>query len=261
MFLFLSKFLPLFIYPLGLSCLLLGLAIAVFWKRPKTAAIAVVLALSVLLLGSNPWIARGLVQSLEWQNLPEAEFPQAAAIVVLGGSTRSAHPPRPWVELREEGDRVLYGAKLYRQGKAAKVILSGGRINWRGRGAAESEDMAELIQTMGVPATAILQDPDSLNTYENAINVRRILQEKNLQGPLLLVTSALHMPRSLAIFRHLGMPAIAAPTDFLVTREAEDQGWLAFLLSLPPSVEALQASTQALKEYLGLVIYRLRGWL
>ena len=261
MFLFLSKLLPLFVYPLGFACLLLVGAIAVFWKRPQIAGISIALALSVLLLSSNYWIARGLVRSLEWQNIPASDFPRAAAIVVLGGATKSALYPRPWVDLSEEGDRVLYGAQLYRAGKAPLVILSGGRIAWRGRGAPESADMAEVIQTMGVPASAILQDSTSLNTYENGVNVRKVLKDKSIQGPILLVTSAMHMPRSMAIFKHLGMKAIAAPTDFQITEPDEDQGVLAFLLNLLPDVDNLQRSTKALKEYLGLITYYLRGWL
>ncbi len=72
------------------------------------------------------------MQSLESQNLPQKEIPKADAIVILGGAVLPAVPPRPWVEVSEEGDRVLYGAKLYREGKAPRVILSGGRIDWQG---------------------------------------------------------------------------------------------------------------------------------
>lgn len=129
---FLSKLLPLFIYPLGLTCLLLVVALVCFWRQPKAAATAVFLALLVLVLGSNRGVADGLVRSLEFQNIPAGELPSAAAIVVLGGGTKPAFPPRPWVDLSEEGDRALYGAMLYRQGKAPWLILSGGRVPWQG---------------------------------------------------------------------------------------------------------------------------------
>lgn len=262
MFLFLSKLLPLFIYPLGLTCLLLVVALVCFWKRPKTAAIAIFLALLVLILGGNNQVANSLVRSLELQFVPESELPQAAAIVVLGGATKPAFAPRPGVDLGEEGDRVLYAAKLYQEGKAPWVILSGGRIRWRGNGPSESMDMAELVQGMGVPKQAILQDHLSLNTYENAVNVRQILEAQGIDKPVLLVTSALHMPRSLLIFQRQGMQAIAAPTDFLVTdRDMQPSSLQDFLLDLLPDAEALQHSTRALKEYIGLAVYRLRGWL
>jgi len=262
MFLFLSKLLPLLIYPLGLACLLLVIAIAAFWKRPRLAAGSVSLALLVLWLGSNALVAGWLVRSLEQQVVPTAELPEAAAIVVLGGGTKPALAPRPWVDLSEEGDRVLYGAQLYRSGKAPRVLLSGGRIGWSGNSTPESADMAIIMQAMGVPKTAILQESKSRNTYENAVNIKQLLAAQHIQGPVLLVTSALHMPRSLRIFQHLGIPVIPAPTDFQVTDlDVQPASIQSFLLALLPDAGSLEQVTRALKEYLGLFVYRLRGWL
>ncbi|MGB3240414.1 MAG: YdcF family protein, partial [Geitlerinemataceae cyanobacterium] len=174
--------------------------------------------------------------------------------------TRSPLPPRPWVEVNEAGDRLLYGAKLYRQRKAPVVIVSGGRLDWKRTGASESEDMAEILQTMGVPATAILQDPTSLNTRENAVNVKRILEEKGIRQ-ILLVTSALHMPRSVLIFQRLGIDPIPAPTDFLTDEGSEtSESWQDIVLGLFPDADRLYLSTRTLKEYIGIIVYRLRGW-
>jgi uncharacterized SAM-binding protein YcdF (DUF218 family) len=263
MFLFLSKLLPLFIYPLGLACLLMIVALVMLWKRPRIAAGAIALALVYLLGTSNGWVATQLVRSLEWQNLPQGELPSTDAIVVLGGSTLSQMPPRPWVEVLDEGDRVLYAAKLYREGKAPKVILSGGRIDWRMSGPSESNDMAILLETMGVPQSAILQDPTSLNTYENAVNVKQIMATQGIRR-VLLITSAFHMPRSLRIFQKLGIEAIAAPTDFSVTEASirELQSTVeGTVLNIIPDVEKLRRTTRVLKEYVGMVIYWLKGWI
>jgi uncharacterized SAM-binding protein YcdF (DUF218 family) len=258
--LFLSKLFPLLIYPLGLSCILLSVGLFFFWKRPRLTAIALCLSLSLQLIMGNYWFSRAIVQSLEFQNLPSGPLPQAAAIVVLGGGTLSASSPRPWVEVAEAGDRVLYGAKLYREGKAPLVVLSGGRrVDWYGAGPPEASDMAELMQGMGVPEQAILAETASHNTYENAVNVQKMLQQHQITGPILLVTSAMHMPRSLAIFRHLKMSAIAAPTDFRTTRIPDRQGFGGFVISLFPDAEEMYKTTLALKEYVGLIIYRLQG--
>ncbi|MGB7415181.1 MAG: YdcF family protein [Thermosynechococcaceae cyanobacterium] len=174
MFLLLSKLLPLFIYPIGLTCVLLSIAIFCFWRKPRFAAVAVGLALFVLLVSSNTFVARGLVRPLEQQYLPTLSIPDAEAIVILGGCTRSKRAPRPWVEISEAGDRILYGAKLYQDGHAPWVILSGGRIDWASSGAAESVDMATLMQMIGVPSSAILQDSQSRNTRKNALNVQEV---------------------------------------------------------------------------------------
>jgi uncharacterized SAM-binding protein YcdF (DUF218 family) len=262
MFLFLSKLLPLFIYPLGFASVMLVVALLTFWKRPRLAAIAIFLALLAILLPSNAWFSNGFVRSLEDQYLP-TQLPTADAIVVLGGALRSQAAPRPWIDVTDAGDRPIYGAQLYLQGKAPLVILSGGRIEWKGGGSAsESADMAQLIKALGVPANAILEDPTSLTTRENAVNVQKIMQEQGIRK-ILLVTSALHMPRSMAIFKKIGVEAIAAPTDFLISDQEikEPQSTVqGFILNLFPDSGNMERFTRALKEYFGLVIYGLRGW-
>lgn len=264
MFLFFSKLLPLFFYPLGLACVLMVVALFTLGKRPRVAAGAIATALIILLLTSNGIVSRYLVQSLERQHLPPAELPNADAIVVLGGVTKSPLPPRPGVDLSEEGDRLLYGAQLYQQKKAPLIILSGGRIGWLGSGLPESADMATVLQQIGIPASAMIQEPDSLNTYQNAVNVRQILAARGIRR-VLLVTSALHMPRSLLIFQRQGITAIPAPTDFLISENelagTISNGPRSALLNLLPEAERLQQFTRALKEYVGLGVYRLRGWL
>ena len=263
MIFYLSKLLPLFLYPLGLASVLMIIALVTLWKRPRWAAATIALALIILLVGSNGWVSRSLVRSLEWQNIPPVKLPDAEAIIVLGGCTKPASPPRLSVDLSEEGDRILYAAQLYQQKKAPLVIVSGGRIDWRGTGPSESADMAEVLSQLGVPVSAIIQEPDSRNTYENAVYVRKIIDSLGIRR-VLLVTSAMHMPRSLLIFKRQGIDAIPAPTDFLIT--AKDLQELqsspqSTLLNLLPDADRLQQSTRALKEYIGIMVYRLRGWL
>ncbi len=262
MFVFLSKLVPLFLYPVGLSSLLLVIAIASFWKRPRLAAGCIAFALGILFFCSNPALARAIVQSLELQYLPPPTPPQAEAIVILGGSTHAPVPPRTWPEIMEQGDRILYGAKLYREGAAPKIILSGGRINWGGPTVqSEAADMRTLLRFMEVPDTALYLDSTSLNTHQNAVNVKVILEQAGINGPVLLVTSALHMPRSMAIFKKQGIPAIAAPTDYLYETGNPYQSFGDILFDCLPTAKAVDQVTNSLKEYLGFLIYGLRGWL
>ncbi|MGL5196996.1 MAG: YdcF family protein, partial [Chroococcales cyanobacterium] len=117
---------------------------------------------------------------------------------------------------------------------------------------------------MGVPPSAILLEPYSLNTYQNAVEVRKLLEARNIEKRVLLVTSATHMPRSLRIFQRQGIDAIPAPTDFLVSQQELDElseSWQSVTLNILPDASRLQQTTQSLKEYIGTAIYRLRGWL
>ena len=258
---FLSKLLPLFVYPVGMSSVLMALGLVWIWKRPKRATWAIALALFILFFSSNPAVSNKFVRTLEQQYLPLDPIPTADAIVVLGGATAPQIEPRPWVEVLESGDRILYGARLYTQEKAPKIILSGGRISWRGGSSSNSEadDMKAIATAMNVPAADIVLEGTSLNTRQNALNVQKILEAQSIKS-VLLVTSAIHMPRSIAIFRQLGINAIPAPTDFLAPTQNGPITLEGRILALLPDAQATQEFTRALKEYVGFVIYRLRGW-
>jgi uncharacterized SAM-binding protein YcdF (DUF218 family) len=169
----------------------------------------------------------------------------------------------PVLNLSEQGDRVIYAGQLYLQKKAPLIILSGGRIDWRGSGTPESADMVTVLTSLGIPKEALIEEPDSLNTYQNAVNVKKILEARRIRQ-VLLVTSAMHMPRSLLIFQKQGIDVVAAPCDFLISQgEMQELGSSpkAAILNLLPDTGYLDEFTRALKEYVGLVVYRLRGWL
>ena len=263
MFLFLSKLIPIFFYPIGLICLLLIVTLGMLWKKSKRTPAVISTALLILLISSNSWTSHWLVQSLEWQNIPPGELPTADAIVVLGGGTRSAAYPRPDVDFTDAGDRVWYGANLYRAGKAPKIIVSGGRIDWQGNSNPEAEDLTKLLIKMGIPQSDIIPEGRSLNTRDNAVYTKEILQQNNFKT-ILLVTSAMHMPRSMAIFKKVDINAIAAPTDYRISQQEIDQPnrqLESVILALLPNEADLSLTTSALREYIGILVYKLKGWL
>ena len=128
----------------------------------------------------------------------------------------------------------------------------------------ESAQMAEIMQMLGVPRSAILEESASRDTHENATYTKRLLLAHNLRR-VLLVTSAMTMPRALAAFRHQGIDAIAAPTDFTPGLGEDSRGGVTELevdaLNLLPNPQTLDESSAALHEYMGLVLYRLAGWI
>ena len=262
-FLFFSKLLPLFVYPLGFSCILLLVALWFCFKRSRWTFVPILLAFVVLMTASNVQFSNNLVTSLERQYLPKKNTPKAEVIVILGGATRSDEPPRIIPDMSERGDRLLYGVKLYKDGAAPYILLTGGRIEWYGGNSSEAEDMATVMEVMGVPRDALLLESRSLNTYENAVYTKEILDRRNIKK-IILVTSAAHMPRSLAIFKKQGIDAIPAPTDFMVSDRNLVENEISTesrIISLFPNPESLARTTQILKEYIGTFIYHLRGWL
>jgi uncharacterized SAM-binding protein YcdF (DUF218 family) len=259
----LSKFLPLIGYPLGLVFILIIFALFVF-KRPRLQRIILILALVLLWVASNRWVAMGLAKSLEWRYLPPDQIPQAEVVVVLGGGTLSHENPRPMEEVNSAGDRVIYAARLYKDGVAPNLLLSGGGIDWYNPESSPAQEMYILLELMGVPPEAMWLESDSRNTYENAAYTHQILESKGI-NTILLVTSAAHMHRSVKLFEAQGFEVIPLPTDYVVTEtnwNRLSQGSLAAkLLYLVPGSDNLSLTTRILKEYLGILYYNLKGWL
>lgn len=262
MFIILSKLLPILLYPVSLACFLLIAALLL--KRRRRSRQLVLIALALLWLGGNRYVAGEVVQSLEWRYLPPAEIPRAEAIVILGGGTSPAEYPRATVEVDGAGDRVIYGARLYRESAAPLVVVTGGRLPWSNSESSGADSMTQFLLFMGVPQEAILLERESDNTYENAVFTKALLEKQGINR-ILLVTSAMHMPRSVLVFEKQGFEVIPAPTDYQATISSVEkpfsETWPDLILGLFPSADNLNELTLALKEYLGLAVYRLRGWL
>ena len=264
MFIFLSKLLPLFVYPLGLSVILLAAAILTSRNR-KTSRGLVIAAGIILWLSSTTGLSNLLARSLEWRFLPPDEIPAADAIVLLGGGTEPAAYPRSGVEINGAGDRVYYAAQLFNEGKAPRILLSGGEIAWLNDGSTTpAQDMENILLGLGIPESALILDNESQNTYENAVQAKEILSALEIDR-ILLVTSAMHMPRSVALFEKQGFEVIPIPVDYSVTENesAESSGGSLInrILDVIPSAGNLALTTNALKEYLGMLVYTLQGWM
>lgn len=257
MFLFLSKLLPLLVYPPALTILLIFAALLVIKRRPRTATIVLVVAAVSLYLLSTNFIAEALQRNLEsrYPALDVQSVPKGDAIVVLGGYLRTPAGERRTAELTESADRLRMGALLYQAGKAPIVLLTGGNIPFLGStGIPEAEAAKKLLHEWGVPDDAILVEPASQNTHENAAFSKPLLAARGAHK-LLLVTSALHMPRAVAIFRREGLDVTPVPTDY-------QSGWGEpdFAFELVPDAEALARSKAAAREWIGLAVYQILGW-
>ncbi len=264
MFVFLSKFLPLLVYPLGLASIVLIIALLAR-RSPRFRTSLIVFALALLWLGGNRWVGYSLARSLEWQYLPPDNLQPEAVIVVLGGGTEPPLFPRTDVEVNAAGDRVLHAARLYRDGKAPAVLVSGGTVSFLAEEEySPAQNMADLLMLAGVPEEAIWLQGNSENTHDDAELSVQILKERGIQRAI-LVTSAMHMPRSVALFEHQGIDVVPAPVDYTVTQS----GWDAlfsptpqsFVINLLPNASTLHLTTNVLKEYIGMLVYRLQGWL
>jgi uncharacterized SAM-binding protein YcdF (DUF218 family) len=115
---------------------------------------------------------------------------------------------------------------LYKAGKAPLVIVSSGAFPRHKKGLPEALAMQQLLSEWGVPQAAIVNETDSQNTFDNAVFTSRILDQRGLKT-ILLVTSALHMRRALAVFLSLGINAIPVATDCAGRSRTSTTVWIA----------------------------------
>ena len=107
---------------------------------------------------------------------------------------------------------------------------------------------------LGVPRSALIFDTESRNTRENAVNTAAIFKAHGWRSGI-LVTSAAHMPRALAAFQRVGLSVVPATTGIQARPPQFDS-----LLDLQMDNEALLRTTAAIKEMVGLLVYRFLGW-
>jgi uncharacterized SAM-binding protein YcdF (DUF218 family) len=217
--------------------------------------------MAILVVAGNPGIARYLVADIERTHPPMSteSAPPADAIVLLAGVIGLPAPPRVAADLSGSADRILHAARLYRAAKAPMIIVSGGNVFPQPGVKPESFYIARLLREWGVPKQAIITEGRSRNTYQNAIETKQIIDARDIDK-ILLVTSALHMPRALAVFRSVGIDAIPAVTDIMIARYDLPDAHPA-ILDWFPNVHSLLLTTLAIREHIGMWTYRWLGWI
>jgi uncharacterized SAM-binding protein YcdF (DUF218 family) len=132
---------------------------------------------------------------------------------------------------------------LCRELSPCRLILSGGPPG-------QAEAMRSVAMALGVRQAEIVLESNSRNTEEEG----RFIAPTVGKAPFLLVTSASHMPRAMALLRKQGMNPIAAPTDYLAKQTEKPNLADAF-----PGYYGLYEASRTVYEYLGLTWERLRG--
>jgi uncharacterized SAM-binding protein YcdF (DUF218 family) len=257
----LKKIVALFFYPVGLCLGILILGLVFLWatRRPRLGKGLVTLGTVLLLLLSLDGISGQFLTPLE-QRYPALLHPEKIAwegpqsgtsakwIVVLGGGHRSDPrlPPNSQTSAATLG-RVVEGVRLYKSIPGSKLLLSGGVVF---DPVPEAAVMARIAELLGVKPQDIVLESDSRDTAEQAEVIAKMIGRERF----ILVTSAAHMPRSVALFKKRGLRPIPAPTDFL-GREGPGLDLGRFF----PHAASLARVETALHEYLGLAWAWLRG--
>lgn len=255
MFFYAAKIFWLFAAPLNLALILLLLGlIALVLARRRLAFLAAGAAFAILTLSAWTTLGALLLQPLEDRFARPDEVPESVdGIIVLGGGLESrVNTARGGHELSASGDRFVEAAILARRFPRARVVVSGGSGSILAGEEAEADSIARLLTSLGVERERLILEDRSRDTWENAVYSHELAEP--LEGETwLLVTSAFHMPRAVGIFRKVGFPVVPWPADYMTT------GTEAPGLGGANVVDALDRTTIAVREWVGLAAYRLVG--
>jgi uncharacterized SAM-binding protein YcdF (DUF218 family) len=245
------------VYPLGIAIFVGFTALALSftrWRRIGQVLLGFVLV--ALWMTATPCFANWLNWHLEARFPPVRveTLPQSDVIIVLGGVIGQPLPPRIAADLGEPTDRIMHALRIYRAGKAPFILISAGNLPWQPEVAPEAQLIGDLLIEFGAPRPALILETKSRNTRENALNTAALFKKHGWRNGI-LVTSGAHMPRALAAFRSVGLNVTPATTD-IHAGPVRSIG----LLDVVPDAGALAKTTSAIKEILGLYIYRYRGW-
>jgi uncharacterized SAM-binding protein YcdF (DUF218 family) len=243
------------------------IASKIFWFVAEPVSLAIIVGVLGILLGFTrlAWAGRALMAGaiialtaglltplgalLLWPleerfPQPPADIPAPAGIIVLGGAVDTEKSEaRGQVYLTADAARMTTGVELARRYPTARLVFTGGP---------EAISARKLWLSLGVPAERMTFEAKSRNTWENAVFTRDLVKPKPGET-WLLVTSALHMPRSVGIFRHLGFDVIPYPVAYRTFGDERD-----FRLS-PSMTDRVFMLDFGIREWVGLLAYRLAG--
>ena len=254
--------------PLGFSIILLIWALSLTTEDglKKPAPQVIFTALLILILFSSPvvafWLARGVernaIRDINTQLCCSGEI---GAIVLLGqGTTKPKIPEQASIQLTDKSDRIPHAAEIYKEGLGSLIIVSAGpRPDLEGQ-IVEADEIKKLLVYLGVDRQDILLDRLSVNLRQSALETKEILDRYGLDPNIVLVTSALQMPRARLAFTNFGINVINAPTDFNTFESDEIYRQRIMGSDFFPNAEGLLLSTRVIEEYWGLFFYFVRGW-
>lgn len=253
MFFILSKILAFVLKPLNL---LAFTAIAAWWtKSERQRRRRLALLLFLFFVFTNKVLVNWAASAWEigYTSVESIETPYEVGILLGGYANFKAQGPVQ--NFARPGNRLTTALQLYQQGKIKRILLSGGSGLPLSTDPSEAPEVALWLRSVGVPDSALLIEGRSRNTRENALYSRQMLDSLGLHQQPLLITSAWHLRRSMACFRKVGLHCTPFGTDYFYEKIGLNPfKWI------EPDWDALMKWEALIKEWVGYVVYWLKGY-
>lgn len=249
MFYFLSKTFDVLLMPLTMA--FIAIIYALFLKNRARGRWIIGSALLLLYIVSSPIFVNLLLKWWEPKSyLPNSSYEVAA--VLTGGMVKRYDYTTKHIWLGFSGDRAVQAFELYKRGKIKKIIISGGGKSLLGnkKNVSENDGIRQYLIYSGVPAEDIIQESQSRNTRDNAINTAKILKEQFNTNKCIVITSAFHTPRAVRCFQKAGVDVAAFPAHYM------QENYELWIDKFFPSEQALEAFYYVWHEMVGFAIYK-----
>ncbi|MSU67987.1 MAG: envelope biogenesis factor ElyC [Opitutia bacterium] len=263
MLFWLKKFVSFWLMPLPFCLTLLAVGLCLLlWSRRARLGHGLLLAGTILLmLFSNKLVSHTLVRPLEARYPAIPEFvagtplpPELAAcrfVVVLGSGNHNALGLSATNQLSVSGlARLTEAVRLLRVLPDARAIISGPGDLHRPDRPTHAAMVLRAAESLGLDRRRATLIENAIDTEEESLAVKRLVSTE----PFALITSAWHLPRTMALFRHAGLTPLPCPADYSA-RAGDELEWKDFLWD----TESLGRSTWAVRERIGYLWIWLRG--
>jgi uncharacterized SAM-binding protein YcdF (DUF218 family) len=253
MFFLLSKILSFLLIPFNWCIILITLNYVIKnarWKRLSRLS-----AILIFVFFSNGFIFQKVISAWEY---PAESFDQFAnqnkAIVVLGGMS-SYDDELDRIYFKEASDRLLQGMLLAQKNPALPMIISGGSAEIYFEERPEADYLKEYLNTIGIDEGRVFFEKQSRNTHENAFYSAALFDSLQIDKNIVLITSGFHMARARACFEKQGFE-VSPLSAHLYTNHQPLKPMDYFM----PSLTTLQLWPILIKEWLGIAVYKMKGY-
>ncbi len=255
MFFILSKALLFLLSPFFWMVVLIG--VFYFSKNTKWKKRAKWVSIFIFFFFTNSIVFSEFCRLWEVPGKKISEVKKHDVAIVLGGMFEYNNDIET-LSIRRQGDRLIQAISLYKTGKVDKILISGDSGHITDRGLHEAKQVQDLLVLWGIPEIDVITEELSKNTHENAEETAKTLAKSYPHfDEFILVTSGMHMKRSLACFEKEGLSCTPFSTD-LYANQSHSYQWDQWII---PNFDNFRLWNKLNKEMTGYIVYWGMGYL
>jgi uncharacterized SAM-binding protein YcdF (DUF218 family) len=217
-------------------------------------------AMGLLLFFSNPFFSQIVMGWYEIEPVAIKKNQKYDALIIAGGFvTNYEVEGQLRINFSDGNDRMMQAIDLFKRGVSNRIIYTAGKDTIFGKYKPEAEMGRLFLLKCGIPDSCIWIETKSINTYQNAAYTQKLLAAKDpgyTTKKYLLITAGFHMRRAVACFKKSGLNVDPYSTDLHSIRSMDN-----VLNTIIPTYGGLENWTLLIKEWIGLFVYELKGYI